>query len=239
MKSSILLLILTLSFSCNQFENRDKEEKKKKQQSLVLGYFLGCQFSSTNPLFTDPYYGRYISDQKQYDKFILGDSTMDIACNTFTGYASSGTGCFPVSGNKIPDFETQLCVLSTVAPSVIIISTMGGNDLLSQVDDDEVIRRGKSFANALEKKYPNATKVWVKVHATRVDYANAHRGKTNTAISNYVQTLGWKVTDPDSCVGVDSDGRALQSYLLDAIHPNQSTALCIKNKIQSEYGITY
>jgi hypothetical protein len=164
---------------------------------------------------------------------------MDIACNSFANYVSPGTGCFPVSGNKIPDFESQLCVLSTINPSLIIISTMGGNDLLSQVDDDEIIRRGKSFVNSLDKKYSNSVKVFVQVHPTRVDYANHHRGKTNAAISTYASGLGWKITNPDSCIGLDSEGRALQSYLLDAIHPNQTTAFCIKNKILTEHGVSY
>jgi len=238
MKKVILVLIFSLLLLGCSNEDK-KKEQKKKQQALVVGYFLGCQFTSDNPLFVDPYYGRYVSNQTQYNILVLGDSTMDIACNTFANYVSGGTGCFPVSGNKIPDFETQLCVLSTVAPSFIIISTMGGNDLLSQVPDDEIIRRGKSFVDALDKKYPNAKKIWVKVHPTRVDYANQHRGKTNTDISNYATLKGWKIIDPDSCFQVDSDGRALQSYLLDAIHPNSQSAFCIKNKIKLEQGVDY
>ena len=232
-----LLILAVFLFGCSN--DSSKENRKKKEQAIILGYLLGCQFSSANPLFSDPYYPRYFSDKKQYDKLILGDSTMDIACNSFSGYASSETGCFPVSGNKIPDFESQLCVLSTVAPSLIIVSTMGGNDILSQVDDEEIIRRGKSFVSTLNRKFPNATKVWVKVHPTRVDYANSHRGKTNSAISDFSISQGWKVTDPDSCFQTESDGKAVQSYLLDAIHPNASTSFCIKNKIKSEHGVEY
>ncbi len=238
MKKVILILtILGLLFSgCN---NDNKKDEQKKQQAIIAGWFLGCQFSSSNPLFTDPYYGRYISDQRQYRILILGNSTEDIACNSFEGYRGPETGCFPVSGNKLPDMETQLCVLNTINPEWIIVGTMGGNDLLGQIDDTEIIKRGKSLIDSIDRKYPNAGKVFIKVHPTRVDYANQHRDKTNSEISSYAISKGWKVTDPDSCFQVDSEGRALQSYLLDAIHPNSSTSFCIKNKIKIEHGVVY
>lgn len=230
------ILVILIILGCS--DNRDRD-RKRKEQALIAGYFLGCQFQSTNPLFVSPYYGRYISDREQYRFLVLGNSTEDIACNSFQGYRGNETGCFPVSGNKLPDMEAQLCVLNTVNPEWVIFGTMGGNDLLGQVDDAEIIRRGKSLIDATDRKYPNAGKIFIKVHPTRVDYANQHREKTNTAISAYAISKGWKITDPDSCFQVDSDGRALQSYLLDAIHPNASTAFCIKDKIQNEHGVSY
>ena len=232
-----LIIILALTLTCQP--DRRPQERRERERAIAIGYLLGCQFSSTNPLFSHTYYQRYSSDRNQYEKLIIGDSTFDIACNSFTNYAQSGTGCFPVSGNKIPDFQTQLCVLNTIAPQAIIISTMGGNDLLAAVPDSQIIQSGKDFVQALNGKYPNATKVWVKVHPTRVDYANQHRSITNPAITNYANSNGWKITDPDSCFMVDSDGRALQSYLLDSIHPNESTSNCIKTKIKTEHGILY
>jgi len=237
MKKLITLLVLLLVLlNCN---TNDDKQKRKNQQTALIGYFLGCQFTSNNSLFVDPYYYRYANDRTQYRYLVLGNSTEDIACNSFEGYKGPETGCFPVSGNKLPDMESQLCVLNTLNPDAIIVSTMGGNDLLAQVENEEIIRRGKSFVDAVDKKFPNAIKIFVKVHVTRVDHANANRGKTNSEISAYAISKGWKVVDPDSCIQVDSEGRALQSYLLDAIHPNSSTAFCIKNKIKSEYGVNF
>ena len=233
---TILILSLVLAIGCT---DNQKKEERKKQQAFLVGYIMGCQFSSANSLFVDPYYGKYISDRKQYRFLLLGNSTEDIACNSFPGYKGSETGCFPVSGNKLPDMEAQLCVLSTATPEWVIIGTMGGNDLLGQVDDSEIIRRGKSLIDATDRKYPNAGKIFIRVHPTRVDYANAHRGKTNSEISAYAISKGWKVVEPDSCFQVDSDGRALQSNLLDAIHPNSEAMFCIKNKIKSDYGVEY
>jgi len=228
-------VIFFLFFSCQKKE----PSPKKSDVVIALGFILGCQYSSNNPLFVNPYYNRYASDLKQYTYLILGNSTEDIACNSFEGYKGKDTGCFPVSGNKLSDMESQLCVLNTIKPQWIIAGTMGGNDLLGQIPDEETIRRGKSFVDATNLKYPESEKIFIKVHLTRVDYANQHRTKTNTEISNYAILKGWKVLDPDSCFQVDSDGRALQSNLLDAIHPNSEAMFCIKNKIKSEFGVEY
>lgn len=236
MKIKLWLVVLPLIFvSC---VNKKERSPSKKDIGIALAFILGCKYSSTNPLFPDVYYDHYSSNRNQYKTLILGDSTMDIACNSFVGY-SGEAGCFPVSGNKIPDFQSQLCVLSTINPSYVVVSTMGGNDLLSQTPNDEIIRRGFGFVDALNAKYPNATKVFIQVHPTRVDYANENRGKTNSAISSYAISKSWKVVDPDSCFVVDGQGRALQSYLLDAIHPNQSSSNCIKSKVISECGVVY
>lgn len=230
------LLIFLLILNCSKPKEHHPTDK---DVTIALVALLGCKYSGSNPLFANSYYDRYSVDYKQYKYLVLGDSTEDIACNTFQGYKGDNTGCFPVSGNKLPDMESQLCVLNTLNPEAIVVGTMGGNDLLGQIPDDEIVRRGKSLVDSVDHKFPSSNKIFIKVHLTRVDYANQHRGKTNSDISAYATLKGWKVVDPDSCLQVDSNGRASQANLLDAIHPNSSTSFCIKNKIQTEHGITY
>lgn len=230
------LLCILILISCSV----PKEKSPSKTDiGIALTFILRCKYSGSNPLFANVYYDRYSVDYTQYKQLVLGNSVNDIACNSFTGYKGEGTGCFPVSGNKLPDMEAQLCVLNTINPDIIVVESMGGNDLLSQIPDHEVISRGKSLVDSINRKYPSSTKIFVRVHPTRVDYANEHRTKTNSGISDYAVSVGWKVLDPDSCFQVDSDGRASQSNLLDAIHPNSEAMFCIKNKIKTQYGVSY
>lgn len=231
--------VLLLLWNC---ETRHDPNKK----NLLIAYLAinyqaeNCRTYSgeANPVFTGSYYANYITDQTQYNKIILGDSTMDIACK-WTNYISTGTACFPVSGNTLCDMQEQLYALNSKNPSFVMVSTSGGNDLLRKISNENIIKSGKSLIDKVTEKFPNAIKLIILVHPTRVDYANTNRKITNAEIKSYAESKGWKVENPDSVFTIESDGKASQNDLIDSIHPTQTTGFKIKNKIYSDFGLLY
>lgn len=261
-------LLLSLAVLCFSFlaacQSESPEHKRKKQlkQILVLlaaDYVVrnqvqyeqsSCSEYSPAPNIGYPvYWPNFHNDVKQYNTVIIGDSTMDIS-SRYGGFLGTGTQSVAIGGNTACDVITQLPAINTASPSVIILSTNGGNDMMAGVSDSNVINTVTMLIKRLHQKYPSSKLVVVGVHPTLVAYGNAHKATVNTAVQNalnaeYPASQRCYV-NPLVLFGVVEGAAANSSDMLtdssgkvDSIHYNQAMSFAIKNKIQTDCSITF
>lgn len=242
-----------------------KETQQHKQQEFLKQYvelLVLQQFLANPPQFEASACTNYMqplnvaypfswpalhADTNQYTTVIIGDSTMAIS-SVYPGFLGTGTQSVAVAGNTLCDMITQLPAINTTAPSVIIVATTGGNDLLRQnVSDSQIINTGTLIIQRLHQKYPNAKLVMIAIHPTQVAYANAHKAAINTGIDTALQNE-YPVSsrcfyNPLPLFGV-AEGQASHTSDManngaDSIHYNQAMSFNIKSAVQTNCGITF
>lgn len=241
---SILILLILLTLYCNTDERKKKEEENLKLLGLVIATNMNYQsqscrsyYGESNYLFPhSQYYPTFSAKKTGFTNSIIGDSTMDIS-SSYTGWLSSTSVSYAVSGNTMCDMLEQF---NTLNPSVnnAIIATNGGNDLLRKVPIDRIDLTGKELINTINTKKIGKLAV-IGIHPTRVDYANNNRNDLNNRIKTYTESIGGcYVGGLDDLIPLDSEGRASQSYMLDSIHYNESVSNGVKSKLNSICGIS-
>ena len=239
-----VLLLLVLLVGCNTDDRKKKEEEKLKLLGLVIATNMQYQsqscrayYGEANFLFPhSQYYPSFVAKKTGYTNAIIGDSTMDIS-SSYSGWLSSGSVSYAVSGNTMCDMLEQF---RTLNPSVnnVLIATNGGNDLLRKVAIDRIESTGKELINTVNSVKTGKLAV-IGIHPTRVDYANQNRNDLNNRIKTYTESVGGcYVGGLDDLIPLDSQGRADQSYMLDSIHYNESVSNNVKSKILNICGVS-
>lgn len=194
-----------------------------------------------NPIYWNPaYYFKYAADWNAYSNgIILGDSTMDLAVNAYTGYITrAGIGAYPVSGNKSCDINMQLANVHA-QPAFVWLSTAGGNDLLGGVSDSDSAKSINAMLDRVRVKFPQAKLCVILVHPTLVTYGNQHKAAVNALTAAHVSAMGNAVSyNPLPIFGVAEGQAAPASMLIDTIHPNQAATLLIRNAAQTACSVT-
>ncbi|NCN11244.1 MAG: hypothetical protein GW938_15510 [Leptospira sp.] len=236
----ILFLFITLLFFtfCSNQDN-----SKKRERDLLLGLFLAqnasvyeqadCQlFYTLNPVYVSGGYAeRFISDRNQYLNIIVGDSTIDIS-HKFEGYFNPNlTQINAVSGDTLCDYRSRIGKsINTSNPSIIITSTIGGNDLLRSIPNERIVETFRDYNSNLQTRFPSTKRIYIEVHPTFVDKANLNRKIISAQMRALSQDACW--VDPDPCFS----SPLLQSEMLDSIHYAKAPALCIKNLVKTNCG---
>jgi hypothetical protein len=150
---------------------------------------------------------------------------MDISGNV-TGFILGNTQNRAVSGNTLCDMYEQSSSLS-FTPKTIVIASLGGNDLLRHINNDNIITTGKDLVTDLRRRYPSVFLIGIGVHPTKVDYANQNRSSINTALQPLLNCY----VDPDpSFTSGDSD-------YTDSIHYSAQVSLRIREAIATNCGV--
>jgi len=191
-------------------------------------------------------------DTREYQKLILGDSTMQITSlslmPTLTPfYNDSTTQLLAITGNKLCDMIYQLKFIKSSNPSTILISSAGGNDALVLKDfkingaeiskDDKIMyiaNKGRELFSLVRAKFPNARIAFVALHPSLDDFANEIKGATNQMIGEYVKR------DPNACwydpielFGVAEGEAARKEDMLDTAHYQPGRiGLALKTKLK-------
>lgn len=253
---SSLLILLTASLCAPHHETAQEKQKRFFKDIIIAMAFQAAaqnppQYEQSDCTKYSPalnvayplYWPTFHADTTQYTTVIIGDSTMAIN-GSYAGFNGAGTQNVAIGGNTSCDMITQLPAINTIAPSVIIVSTNGGNDMLAQVSDANVINTNTLLIKRLHQKYPNAKLVVVGVHPTKSTYGNAHKAAINTGTQNalnaeYTTASQRCYVNPLTLFGVAEGQAANDSDMLDSIHYNQAMSFSIKNKIQTDCGITF
>ena len=256
-----LLIPIFLSF-CQHHESQNDKNKKMIKQLVEL-YVINMIIFNT-PQYEDsacvsysqPLNPAYIfywpalhANTTQYSHLIVGDSTMAIS-TIYAGYMGTGTGTVAIAGNTLCDMITQMPAINATSPSLIIVSTAGGNDLLRQnISNANIINTGTLLIKRLHQKFPSAKLVVIGVHPTLVSYANANKATTNNGIQAaltaeygsqgcFVNPLVlFGVAEGAAANQTDMIQRADGSY--DTVHYNQAMSFSIKNKVQTDCSVSY
>ena len=231
MKIFTVLFLIILSF-CSVKKNSHKKE-------ILIFSFLGWQsqqcrnyYGTSNTLFfSDEYLNKYTL-QTPLNLSIIGDSTMDIS-SRYSGWMSSSTVSFAVSGNTLCDMYEQNINLNKTYKNVLIASN-GGNDILRKIPNDIIIQTFKQLSENIRK---TGSLTVIGIHPVRVDYANKQREYINSQIKIIVENIKGCYIDPSSLFTLDSDGRTVQEQMLDSIHYNQTKSFEIKNLVKNNCNI--
>lgn len=265
--AAIGLLSISSMFCVNKNDKKEKRFREalialwliqNNQELLRQAYHTSACINYSPPL--NPFYlgilgnGLYFifkADSKQYENIIVGDSTMHISSAYSGWHDRNKTQVVAIGGNTLCDMITQLGnintpTINTSDPSVIIVSTAGGNDLLRQVStNDQIVTSSKELFDELRHRYPNAKQVWIEVHATKIQFGNDRRvvinpqiktyvtGKTNTCWIDTNTIMGVTGTDQpaDNKMNVTSDGK------VDQIHYSKDVSFLIKDEISTKCGV--
>lgn len=242
MKKATYILIFVFTFSCA------KQEKKLISDELVRNILVliilndalsdSCRDYSggTNELFyTDYYEGSFKADTNEYTNIVIGNSSMDYSTR-LTDYLSSDSQSVAVAGNTLCDMQEQLPAINSTSPDWVVIGTLGGNDVLKKISNGNIAKSGKALFSAIRLKFPSTKIAGIGIHPTRVDYANTNRTVVNDALKPELDCY----INPDEFFTIEDDGKASTSNLLenDTIHYNSTVSYQIKDKLESQCGIT-
>ncbi len=220
-----------------------KESKETDRNLLLLGILYNQQYQIYEPANCQLSYQlnssyvpggfaeRFLSDFKQYENSLLGDSTATIY-STFEGFLdTTNTQNNAVPGDMLCDYRSRFKKSIRIAPKHIVISTVGGNDLLSKRTNSTIIETFDDLHKSLRSWFPNTKLSYVEVHKTFVEYANLNRKIISSAMRTRSQDACW--VDPDVCFS----NPLSESEMLDAIHPNKTPAVCIKELLRIQCGV--
>jgi hypothetical protein len=232
---SLFALLFNL---CSQTSDRDKENKL-----LILGIlhyqntgvydFASCQTNyQLNPAYISGGFAeRFITDFKQYKNVFFGDSTASFYSEFPNFLNPNTTQNNATPGDTLCDYRSRFKKSINSTPENIIVSTLGGNDILRQIPNSIIIETFQDFHKSLTSHFPNSKVSYVEVHPTFIDYANAERKTVASQMRAYSSDACW--IDPDVCFS----NPLLASEMLDQIHPNQGPAFCIKNLLLNNCGV--
>lgn len=234
----IILLILS-----SVFMNCKKEEDKTDEYLLLLGLAsqqgiydsVECQKHYTmNPVYIPSGSAqKFSSDFKQYKNVWIGDSSVAFSQGFSGFYNPEVTQINAVGGDQLCDYNARFTrSIKTQNPEWIITQTVGGNDFLRQQPDNIIIDTFADYSSRLRERFPNTKFCWVKVHPSTNSYANSARNRLTQIFQTY--TKGDKWVNVDACF---SDPVTV-AQLPDGIHFSEATALCVKNQIQIQCGVS-
>lgn len=251
--TTILITMILISCNLDLTGEKEREEKKRKEtiKAVLLYSFIQENGSGTtshrcrkdsglpNILYpTADYYVKFKADLKQYKYIIRGNSTMDISCAYPGFYDTSTTQCVAVSGNKLCDILEQTPAINTIIPDAMILSAIGGNDLLAHFPNSYIKRTVKDLIDDTRSKWPNTKIVLVGTHPTLMDYANANKGEINNYAKNYLATMPNTChIDPLPIFGKLEGEAADQTQMIDGIHYNEAMSFLIKDEILNKCGV--
>jgi hypothetical protein len=237
----ILFLFLLLFISCGNQDN-----SKQREQDLIFALLLAqnasvyeqadCQlYYQLNPVYVSGGYAeRFISDRKQYENIIVGNSTIDISQKFSNYYNTQATQINAVSGDTLCDYRSRVGKsINSTNPSAIITSTVGGNDLLKSFSNERIVETFRDYHSYLRNRFHSTKLIYIEVHPTFVDKANSNRKVISAQMRALSPDSCW--VNPDPCFS----NPLLESEMLDSIHYNQASALCIKSLVSSQCGVNF
>ena len=186
---------------------------------------------------TGPYYYKFHADQKQYRYVVIGDSSIDYA-SRYDGFLGADTQSVAVQGNKVCDMLTQLPAINTVAPEAIIISTTGGNDLIT----GQFLEIDKTFMELfqeLKKRFPSSKIIAIAIPPINDENLNAQHDYINRkallTLQNVFPAGRFCWIDPESVSGNPPS----TLLFFDKIHYSPAGASLIKEMVYKECGIYF
>ncbi|MCW7459564.1 hypothetical protein ND856_14075 [Leptospira bandrabouensis] len=223
---------------CSPSSNRDKENNL-----LLLGLihlensnvyeFATCQTSyQLNPVYvTGGFAEKFITDFKSYETVFFGDSTAAFYSEfpNFLNPATTQINATP--GDTLCDYRSRFKKSIRSTPKNIVISTVGGNDLLKEVPNSLIVETFADFHFSLKSYFPFSKISYIEVHPSFIDHVNKERKSITSQMRVHSPDACW--VNPDSCFS----NPLLTSEMLDSIHPNQGPAFCIKNLILNQCGV--
>jgi len=212
----------------------------------LLGLFLAqnssvyeqadCQlYYQLNPAYVAGGYAeRFISDRNQYEVILVGNSTIDIS-HKYPGYYDPvRTQINATSGDTLCDYRSRVGKsINTTSPQVIITATVGGNDLLRAISNERIVETFRDYHSYLSKRFTSTKLIYVEVHPTFVDRANANRKIISAQMRAHSTDACW--VDTDSCFS----NPLLESQMLDSIHYDRVRAFCIKDLVKTQCGVSF
>lgn len=260
---SFLLFLLAIGLiHCQNPSNKNKDRDRLIQAGLIL-YLIQesrsaplddsecSNWSSVNRAF-ERRYKQFLNDKGQYQNLILGDSTMDISGRYVGFFNPSITQNLAVGGNSLCDIIRQFSVIQSQNPQNILVSTVGGIDLLQGIPLE---KRGRSLELLIEKiqnRFPNANISMVAVHPTQIPSVNQERGIHNNFLKNKAFALlggppkiCW--LDPLPLFGdgtlspsdpaPDQNMIVLPDGTIDPVHYNKDMSFAIKEKLELDCNL--
>ena len=242
MKKLLLSLItIILSITCNA-------QPKINKTSLGLFYLLinrpietSCVTSRLNPsYYFENYYPTYSSDKNKYGNVVIGDSSIDIPFRNGFNYDRVKTKMVAVSGNTLCDINAQFdsSVLLENSPNNFILGTLGGNDLLNGVNDENVFNNFKFVLNKIKEKNISGKLVLIGTHPTLINSINLRKDLINLRIKQYSENHFGEnkvcYIEPMDILGTSVDS----SKMMDNIHLRAEYSIQIFNLIPSKCGVT-
>lgn len=175
---------------------------------------------------------------------VRGDSTQDLA-NAIDGHFSVHTSNRAVSGNTACDKIEQLPSAPQRTQTAILISTYGGNDLLSGLTPAEAAHNVIDLFDQTRATWPDAKIVGLGTHPVRIASLAASgqicgAGGVNTLVRAHLATMTNVCdVDPYPLYGKTCGQMADESQLLpnDLIHPNEALTGAGKQAIKAQCGV--
>ncbi|MCE9499158.1 MAG: SGNH/GDSL hydrolase family protein [Leptospira sp.] len=246
----MLIFLFLLQFSFCQTNSHEKEVRKDKEilfgllivsQQIPLDQADCTDYSQPlNSAYGSGYYQKFRDDNRLYQILFLGDSIFDIGSRYDGFYDKEKTQMLAVAGNTFCDMNTQMGVIKSQNPAVVIFGT-GGNDILQHIQNQKITQSGKAFIDKISNKFPKSKIVGISVPPTRVVYANENKKEINDSIQAYLIDRGGCYVDVLSLFNVPEGQPANQTDLLegDSIHPSKSMTFKIKDKILFDCGVNF
>ncbi len=233
---------------------RARKNRKRVKQGITAFWALGgretihplpCMLrAGVNLLYLGSrYYPEFTRAKGDFSTVVMGDSTGAISALVPGWMNKETTYSIAVPGNRLCHMRmTFHRSLPVIKPRVIIVTTLGGNDLLAGASDEDIIAQTVLLLLDLRKRFPDARLVGVGIHPTLVDFANKRKDLLNLKLA-----AAWKKdegscwVDPLPAFGVPPGSSALPGHMFpnDSIHYNERTALAIGKLIRESCGIDF
>lgn len=223
-----------------------RARSRKKMRRLIAAFLLAggqsidpdpcMEQSGVNPLYlTPPYFPAFVLDYHPYSTVIIGDSTA--AANAMVpGWMNrEQTQSVAVPGNRLCHYIiTFRKSIRTPVPQTVIVSTLGGNDLLVGLSPARILTLASRLRSLLRERFPEAHLIGVGIHPSLDRRAN----KLRTALNDGLRRI-WEndehgcFVDPESVFGVGPGAPARPDQMLpgDKIHYNEKMTLALHQRI--------
>lgn len=244
MKKAILLIILILTFGCqNAPKNTDAVDAVTllETETVKANFKDECvgEYPQLNPR-TKIYDWTIYPKQNWGAKLVVfGDSIMDWAKERGL-FTDSETLNMSIYGSNGCDFLLQVAKVPARKFETVVIGTMDYNGRFQGVSHEVTMKTMKRVVETAKAKFNPDNMILIGIHPNMNPVANAWKNEQNRVMKQYAIDNGYCFIDTVEMMGLGENDMPDPSIFLynDGVHYNETIYAMVRQKIITQCGVT-